>query len=165
VSGRLLAILAGAGALVLVGLGLALALPNAGCTNTAPTAPGEDPDLLLCRRFAELHNAHGAGAEELLGPAVAIPGGPVTPGEAQRIDTDVFLRSDTLKVVRVRPDTSGGGAPRFLLVTEGPAAGVPLDVRTGDKVSHGRRGVQNPTLVVEVRDGKIYGLRTQITVE
>jgi len=38
-------------------------------------------------------------------------------------------------------------------------------VRDGDKVNRVQRVVSNPELVVEVRGGKIYGVRVQLATE
>jgi hypothetical protein len=154
VSKRALTILTSAAGLLLCLLGLVVVLPMAGCDGQRTE---EDP-LQLCRRFADLRNAHDAGAEALLGPAVAVPKGPVTPEEAELIDADTFLRRDNLRIVDVRREPAG----RFLLVMRGGAAGEPLDIRSGDRVNHSQRVMSNPALVVEVRDGKIHGLRAQL---
>ncbi len=154
--GRPLTFLVGAGALALCVLALAMFLRTGGLV-----AGTEDDGLAQCRRFADLKNAHDAAAESLLGPAVSVPAGAVAADEAQRIDADTFLRRDTLRVVDVRRDAPG----RFLLVTQGSATGEPLSVRSGDAVSRSQRVMTNPALVVEVRDGKIHGLRAQLFVE
>jgi hypothetical protein len=156
VAKRPLTILTCAAGLLVSLLGLVVALPMAGCTGERTE---EDP-LLLCRRFADLRNAHDAGAEALLGPAAAVPKGPVTPEEAERIDADTFLRRDHLRIVDVRREPAG----RFLLVMRGGAAGEPLDIRSEGKVNHSQRVMSNPALVVEVRDGKIHGVRAQLSL-
>jgi hypothetical protein len=159
---RPLTVLAGAGALVVCVLGLALALPIAGCTGGDRSGRNDDEGLPLCRRFADLRNAHDAGAEALLGPAVGVPADPVAPEQAERIDADTFLRRDNLRVVEVRREGSSG---QYLLVMEGAAAGEPLQVRSGDKINRSQRVMTNPALVVEVRDGKIHGVRAQLFVK
>jgi len=126
---------------------------------------GQGDGLLLCRRFARLKQAHDPGAGDLLGPARSAPPEPITPEEAERIDADTFLRRDDLQILSVRPATSAGDAGRFILVTKGSATGELLHVRSGDKVDDFRRVTYSPDIVVEVRDGKIVGVRPQLNTD
>lgn len=124
-------------------------------------APAGQEEVLLCWHFAALHNARDAGADKLLGPEIKAPQGEITPEEAVPIDADTFLRRD-LMVLDVLPDPSAAAGHHFILVTKGAAAGQPLRIRSGDKVDRIQGVVTNPALVVEVRDGKIYGVRVQL---
>jgi hypothetical protein len=136
-------------------------LTGASCTpDPDASRRAEEEGLSLCRRFADLRNAHDAGADALLGPAVKAPADPISAEEAEGIDADTFLRLDNLHVVEVRRDVAG----RFLLVTKGAATGEPLRVRSGNEVNRRQRVMTNPALVVEVRDGKIHGVRAQLFV-
>jgi hypothetical protein len=128
------------------------------------TGPVRPDDLILCWRFAALKNAHEPVADRLLAPPPTATEAPVTPEEAERLDADAFLRRD-LRVVDVRPDDTAGGARRFVLVTKGAAAGEPLRVRSGDKIERTQRVMTNPEIVVEVRDGKLDGVRVQLGMD
>jgi hypothetical protein len=121
-------------------------------------------DLLLCWRFAALKNAHEPAADKLLALPARATEDPVTPEQAELLDADAFLRRD-LRVVDVRPDRSAKDAGRFVLVTRGAAAGEALRVRSGDKVERTQRVMTNPEVVVEVRDGKIDGVRVQLGMD
>jgi hypothetical protein len=145
--------------------GCLAALVIFGCTASRQSGRDDDSDSSLCRRFATLKNAHDPDAETLLGPAVEVSQEPVTPEEAELIDIDTFLRHSDLQVLSVRRDSSTPDAHRFVLVTKGGAAGRPLLVRSGDKVDPSQRVVTNPNLFVEVRDGKLYGIRARINLD
>jgi len=56
-------------------------------------------------------------------------------------------------------------AGRFNLETKGSATGELLHVRSGDKVDDFRRVTYSPDIVVEVRDGKIVGVRPQLNTD
>jgi hypothetical protein len=120
----------------------------------------QSEELDLCRRFMALKNDRDPRADDLLGPAPIVPQEAISPEEAARIDADTFLRAE-LRVVDVQPSGSAEG-PRFILVTKGSGVGAMLHVRSGDKVDRVQRVVQNTALLVEARDGKIYGVRTQL---
>jgi hypothetical protein len=123
-------------------------------------SPRQD-ELLLCWRFAALKNAREPAADQLLAAAPKGAEDTVTSEEAERLDAGAFLRRD-LRVVNVRPDAA---AHHFALVTKGAAAGDPLRVRSGDKVERTQRVMTNPDVVVEVRDGKIEGVRVQLGMD
>jgi len=143
-------------ALVLAGLVLA------GCTAYHETTVSEpvSAELDLCRRFMALKNAHDPAAYDLLGPAPKLPHEAISPDEAAHIDTDTFLRGE-LRLVEVRPDGSGEGS-RFILLTKGSGVGNTLYIRSGDKVDRVQRVVTDAALLIEVRNGKIHGVKTQL---
>jgi hypothetical protein len=108
-------------------------------------------------RFVRLTNAGDPAAADLLGPAPAVPKGPVSPGEVGRLQTDYFLR-EPVRVVSALPSPGG----RFVLVVQGNVAAPTLEVRTPTGVERSQRTMTNPDLVVEVRDGKIHGVRAEL---
>jgi hypothetical protein len=128
----------------------------------SPDRADRPDDLLTCWRFAALHNGKEPHAEGLLGPARKMSAEPVSPDEAEHIDADTFLRHGELRVVDVRPDGSAPGRHRFVLATRGGATGEPLRVRSGEKVERTQRVMTNPDVVVEVRSGKIHGVRAEL---
>jgi hypothetical protein len=119
---------------------------------------------VLCREFAALKNANDPRADELLGPAPPLPEGQVTPQEAAVLDAEFVLRRP-FRVLEVRPVMSGGdasasGHPRFKLVVKGGLASEMLHVEGDSRPS--QRVLHNPDILVEVREGKIHGVRAGI---
>ena len=56
-------------------------------------APATDEER-ICVQFLQLKNAGDPAADKLLGPAPAVPAAPVSREEAERLQTDFFLRQD-----------------------------------------------------------------------
>jgi hypothetical protein len=129
---------------------------------SGPLAPGPaqlSDDEVLCDRFVRLRNAGHAAADALLGRVPVVPDAPVSPEEANRLQTDFFLREPVeIRTVERAP----GGPPRFVLAAKGNVAAPALSVRTSAGVERSQRTMTNPDLVVEVRDGKIYGVRSEL---
>jgi hypothetical protein len=140
----------------IVAVALLCALTCAGCSSAKP-----DP---VCEAFMQLKNAKDAAADDLLGPLPPVPSDPVTEEEADRLDTDYVLHSP-LYIIAVRPDTAAsvGKPSRCVLVVKGTFSCRPLRVRGSE--SHSQRHLVNPDLIVEVRDGKLYGVRAQVHPE
>src|SRR5262249_2559418 len=93
------------------------------------------------------------------------PGEPVPEGEAERLQTDFFLRElvRVQTVCRGEPDGEGGlkATPGlYTLIVKGGVAAPELRVRANGEVDKLQRTGFNPSLVVEVRDGKVVGVRT-----
>jgi hypothetical protein len=126
----------------------------------AKTAEGK-----VCLEFADRVNAGDAPPAGLLGPRPAVPTEPVSPEEADRLDAEFILRQP-YRVLEVRPhETPKGGPPRFLLVLKGAVTSERLQVRTPNgEIEPRQRALSNPEVIVEVRDGKIYGVRAQLHV-
>ena len=130
-----------------------------------PTLPDGDrsltpltPDERLCNQFLERKNAGDPAAADLLGPAPVVPATPISPEEADRLQTEFFLRQD-LQVVGVGRDKAHG---KPVLYTKGNVSAPTLNVRTGAGVETAQRTMANPDLVVEVRDGRIYGVAAHL---
>jgi hypothetical protein len=123
------------------------------------------PQGQLCLRFADQVNRDKVPAADLLGPAPAAPTAPVSPEEAARLDAEFILRN-TYRISEVRPyESPKDGPPRFLFVLKGSVTSERLKVKTskGD-IEEGQRTMGSPDVIVEVRDGKIYGVRAQLHV-
>lgn len=121
-----------------------------------------DPEAIV-RQFSQWKNTDDVRAEELLAPR-QVPDRPATPAEAERLDADSLLRLP-FRVVEVRParpHEMGGsaGASRFVLVTRGGLATEPLRIEGAEQPS--QRILVNPDLFIEVKDGKLYGVRAKI---
>lgn len=132
--------------------------------------PVTDQDEIV-QRFVQWHNTGDPRARELLGRTPSVPEEPITPEEADRLQTDFFLRNPG-KIVDVwRREHLGGGQWRplpgnqYLLVVEGGFASPRIPVREDGHVHRGQRVLKNPDLIVEVRDGKLYGVRAQIHLD
>ncbi len=107
-----------------------------------------------------LKNAGDPAANDLLGTEPEVTSEAISAEEAAHIDTDTFLRGD-LRMVDVLADRSATGT-RFLLITKGSGVGKTLYIRSGDKVNRVQRLVTDAALLVEVRNGKIHGVKTQL---
>jgi hypothetical protein len=116
---------------------------------------------LLCDRFARLHNAGDPAAAALLGRVPAVPDAPVTSQEVNRLQADYFLR-EPIEIRQVGPERGSRG--RFVFVTKGNVAAPTLPEQTPTGVERSQRTMSNPDVVVEVRDGKIYGVRAELHV-
>jgi hypothetical protein len=155
--------------LLAVALGLAFA---PGCVPGPPTLPLTPPvtprtlteeEEKVCREFIRLKNAKDSAANELLGPAPMVSDEPVSPEEAQRLLTDCFLRGDYEITDLWSPNaTAGSASPPVILVTKGDPKVMRLRIRTPTGVDVVDRSILNPDLMVEVRDGKIYGIRSEV---
>jgi hypothetical protein len=118
------------------------------------------PELELCQRWTTLKNARDPKAEELLAPKPSAPEQPISPDEAERIQTTCFLHQD-IRILSIRLTASN----RLLLVAKGSVSAPKLEVRTTKGVDRGQRIMLDPDLIVEVRDGKIHGVRAQMHTE
>jgi hypothetical protein len=130
--------------------GPATPTPAAGDWSQTPVSEDEH----ICARFVRLKNAGDPAAFDLLGPAPAMPDGPLTLDQADRLETEYFLRQD----VRF---TGAGRDPRtgaLVLYAKGNVSAPTLRVTTGEGAENVQRTMSNPDLTVEVRDGRIYGV-------
>ena len=96
----------------------------------------------------------GRPAPELLGPPPAVPDGPVSPEEADRLDTEFSLRQDVHFSGVGRAAKPG----ELVLCAKGSVSAPELRVRTASGVETHQRVMFNPDVTVEVRDGRIYGV-------
>ncbi len=112
----------------------------------------------LVERFAVLKNAGDAAADDLLGPAPAVPAEPVSEREAERLVAEFYLRHP-LEILEVRNEKD---QPRFVLRTKGSCESKTLAVRTAAGVDRVQRTAYCPDLVVEVREGKIRALEARL---
>jgi hypothetical protein len=132
-----------------------------------PWQPRTDEDRII-DRFVTLHKAGDKSALDLLGPAPVFDDEPVSETTAERRQTDFFLRSNLRfrDIWRGEPDGNGSrrAVPgRYTIGTKGSVSSPKLNIRT-------KRGIDprvqahasSSDLVVEVREGKIYGLRFEI---
>jgi hypothetical protein len=171
-------VLLGAGVLSLAGCGRQIddvdspgkgqaAYAGAGWSSARPLAPqdADSPDARLCRRFMDLKNAGDPQADGLLGPAPAVPAAAVAPAEADRLEAEFMLRQP-FRVREVGRDAAApAAAGRFVLVVDGSVASERVAVETPKGTETRQRAMWSPDLVVEVRDGKIHGVRPQLHEE
>jgi hypothetical protein len=155
-------ILAAVGVLV-VGLGLAATMKWEGWPFAATASRPKEESLI--DRFARLHNDRDAAAVDLLGPPAVFDEELISEAEAERRVADFCLRSP-LAFVEVLPGEPDGKAQRpvkdrFTLVTKGAVRTSSLRTRaeTGG-VFAGHYQLTNPDVVVEIRGGKIVGVKT-----
>ena len=123
----------------------------------------DNPELALCRQFMELKNAGDPTANNLLTPKPVTPEKPLSPEETERLLDGQLLLRENFRIKEVHPEKSDDSAsrPRFILVVDG---GISCErmVMTPDGPRSQCRSLGNPDIVVEVRDGKIRGLRAQL---
>jgi hypothetical protein len=145
-------------------LGLLTLLSAAAMLLGCPSSPS--PPEKICREFARLKTRGEATANNLLGPAPSVPSEPVSPEEAQRLQTEFWLRGD----FEITDVWSTGGQPdgqsaTYTLVTKGTFPATELKVRTPDGIDVVNRSMAHADLFVEVKDGKIYGVRADLHVD
>jgi hypothetical protein len=162
---------------VALGAGVVLLGSQAGRWFTAGARTEPEPQVgkakteadRVCERFMALKNARDSAALELLGVAPAVPDRELTKEEADRLQTDLFLRQD-VRVVEVRRDRRAQKdgptkSPYCVLVTQGQVTAPDMTVTTPKGPERGQRFMSNPDLVVEVRDGKIYGVEARLHMD
>src|SRR5262249_51984305 len=139
---------------VLVGVLIALVVGWRGLAEVERETKG------VCQDFLQLKNAGSPLADSLLGRQPVVPNAPVTEDEASRLQVDFFLR-EPIQVLAVQPaDKSHPTIFRF--VTRGNVAAPTIPILTARGVDRSQRTMTNPDLIVEVRDGKIYGLSAHL---
>jgi hypothetical protein len=139
---------------IVLGLLAAGLLAASGCASPS--------DLELCQRFAELKNAGSPEADQLLEPAVPIPEAALSASEADRLGANLLLHQP-VKVLTVRQLPPKAVTPaRFVLELDGSMALDRMQVQTTDGSESQQRTYYNPDLIVEVRDGKIRGLKVTV---
>ena len=148
---------------ILLLIGGALALVAGGWTDrffrtgAARNAEVVDTEKDLCKVFRDRKNAGDPAADALLAPLPPQPEAPISQEEAARFQAACFLRQD-ISILFVHRDAKG----RLVLVTKGSVSAPTLEVRTARGVDRVQRTMVNPDLIVEVRDGKIHGLRAEM---
>jgi hypothetical protein len=147
---------------VLLGLGAILAslliAVGMGCFKSKED---ESSNLAVCRKFMRLKNAGDPAANDLLAGKPDVPEEPVSPEEAEQLDAAFMLRDDfTIAEVR-RADGDADGS-RFVLVIKGGVGSERFSVQTLDGPESRYRAIGNPDILVEVKDGRIHGLKAQI---
>jgi len=115
-----------------------------------------------CREFMALKNGGGPAADDLLTPAPAEPADVVSEQEAERLDAQFILHTN-YEVADVRPEPDD--PTRCVLVCKGNCCSRPLSVRTAGGVDHYQRLLSNPDIVVELKDGKLDGVRAMMRQE
>lgn len=139
--------------------GVALVYLTGGGWNVAGAITEEER---LCREFAELKNKRIGKANELLAPAPEVPNHPVSEEEAERLFAAFLLHNGDLQVKVVQPEASSSALTangRMVLVLKGDYLSEPLLVETANGVDPRQRVARDPTVVVEVNDGKIRGVK------
>jgi hypothetical protein len=135
--------------------------PSSGKSPAVAESPPPDwsqapatPEERLCAQFMRLKNNGDPGALTLLGPPTALPKGPVSQQEADRLDAEYFLRQD-IHFTGVGRATRAG---ELVLCANGSVSAPERQVRTANGVESHQRVLFNPDVTVEVRDGRIYGV-------
>jgi hypothetical protein len=127
-------------------------------------------DELLCEQFMKLKNAGDPKAADLLGRVPVATDAPLAKADMDRLQTDFFLR-DTIQVLSVTAEVNLSGRRAGLppgclvLVTHGNVAAPTLTEQTAQGTERSQRTMSNPDLIVEVRDGKIYGVRAELHMD
>jgi hypothetical protein len=144
-------------ALTLAIIGIVVAIVVA--SRDSDTGRTEQTGKAIVQEFARLKKIGDPSAELLLGPAPVFPNGPISEQEAEQLQTD-FCLHQPIQVVSVT--AVAGHRERFVLGTKGNVMTPTLSVRTARGLSTGQRTMYNLDLLVEVRDGKIYGLAAAV---
>jgi len=114
-------------------------------------------EMQLCEKYKVLKNAGDSSADQLLAALPAMPAEPISQEEAERFQADCFLHQD-IRILSVHLASSN----QFVLVTKGNVSAPTLQIRTAKGVDRVQRTMVNPDLIVEVRDGKIHGIRAKM---
>jgi hypothetical protein len=114
----------------------------------------------VCDDFMQKRKAGDPAAASLLTSLPVVDGTkPFSTAEAERTETDFFLQDPDLKVTDIRRTAENG----YVFVTEGNVAAPRLQVKGADgKMRTEQRTMSNPDLYVEVRDGRIHGVRAEL---
>jgi hypothetical protein len=132
---------------------------------SVPQTPSFEEKLL--DRFVNLHNAGDPDAASLLGPEPRVLDRPLSPDEARKLQTEFFLRQKTeIKEFSRKRFTSGRRRTlpegQFVLVVKGQFTAPAMEVRTEKGVRTKQAMLYNPDLIVEVKGGKIHGVRAEL---
>jgi hypothetical protein len=136
-----------------------------------PSRPGawkpETEEDLVVDEFMKRKNVGDPAADDLLGVDPKVPNRELSRAEADALETDFFLHDPKLKITRVWREQLrmiGAEPPRwtgrYVLETRGgyTAAWIPVKgMPRGEQ-----RTVINGFLIVEVRDGKMYGVEPSV---
>jgi hypothetical protein len=161
------------GAFGIAGLALYLAFfrGSRGEPAPEPSRPGawkpETEEDLVIDEFMKRKNVGDPTADDFLGVDPKVPDRELSRAEADALETDFFLREPKLKVSRVwrqQVRVIGTEPPRwtgrYVLETRGgyTAAWIPVKGMPNGE----QRTVINGFLIVEVRDGKMYGVEPSV---
>ncbi|HEV3256782.1 MAG TPA: hypothetical protein VG013_07885 [Gemmataceae bacterium] len=117
----------------------------------------------LCAQFQALKNSGDPAANDLLTPVPAVPAAPVSEEEADYLDTQFIVR-ERFEIIEVRPQP--GDPDQRILVCKGNGSSQKMSVRSAGRVETGvQRHVSNPDIIVELRHGKIHGVRVTVHQE
>jgi hypothetical protein len=131
-----------------------------------PWVPSSEADKLI-DRFVALKKVGDPGADALLGGKALTEEQVIDEADVERLSTDTYLRQPlkALAIHRGEPDGRGGqkaAANRYTLACQGPIQTPPFRVRDArGEALLTRDLITGPgELVVEVRGGKIHGVRS-----
>jgi len=144
-------------------LGIALML---GCSQAMGDRPSEGTREFaglknigseVLREFVRLKNIGDDRAHELLAETPAKLKGPVSEEEAARLDA-IYLLSKKLEILEVKPRPKS----QYVLVVRGVFDTEPLQVQSTNGVQRWQRSLFDPDITVEIRDGKIHGVKVGV---
>jgi hypothetical protein len=129
--------------------------------------PVTDEDKVI-DRFVRLRKANDPDALKLLRP-LPPEDQPINDADFESVAANYFLRSPQLRIIDVwkgEPGSDGKPRPapgRYILVTKGSVSTPVLRIRNaGGGDSPSQMHMSHPDLVVEVKDGVIRPLRTEM---
>ena len=167
----LLFILAGVGLVAVIGL-IAIVWSNAANRqpNDGPSTPPAQrhparwepvtEDDFVCDRFMKLRAAADPAATDLLGRVPIVPEQPfATEAELERMETDFYLRDPKTRIRSIGRGPSIDGKPRYIFTTTGNLTTPRLPIQRPNEVERPYRIMVNVNAIVEVRDGKLFGIK------
>jgi predicted Zn finger-like uncharacterized protein len=143
--------------LLLVGGGIAVYFLAAkkGVDGTVESSASND----VCHEFARLKNAGDSKANDLLAPVPDLTQTVIDEQDKPAFDAAVVLREPGT-IIDVLPEDPTAPFPRFALLLKGGFDIPKVSIRDKFGVHEGsQRGLFNPEVLVEVRDGRIYPLK------
>jgi hypothetical protein len=118
-------------------------------SETAVKSPEE-----LCKEFAALKNANDPKADDLLGRVPEVPKQGVSQQEFEALQTDFFLRCK-FQIATVNPVPGQKNRLSLKTLDTVVAPRIPIQGKGSED-----RNITGSRLIVEVRNGKIFGVRT-----
>ncbi len=164
--------LAGFGLLAVIGL-VAIVWSNAGNVSSPttqarfakPPRPSWEPvsaEDRICDQFMKLRAVGDPAADELLGRVPAVPEQPfATEDELERMQVDFYLRDPNTRILSIRREPPLDDTPHYRFTTEGNVAPPRLPIQKRNEVERWGRAMFNVTAIVEVRDGKLFGIKSE----
>jgi len=117
----------------------------------------------VCDTFKQLRARGDVSADALLGRVPSVPAQPFSsPEEVERMQCDFYLRDPNTKVLAISRAPAVDGHARYRFKTEGNISPPQLPIQRPTEVEHWGRTMYNLELIVEVKEGKLFGVSGKV---